>query len=207
MSTTVVALLASFHSRFADCGPAPFGRQQDMDTLTFVTGIAEALAWPLSTFGIALLFREQLIELLRSVKKGKVGPAEFEFERELKAIEAVAVQLPSARTPAHAASDATANPRGAVLDAWIGLEDQAIEFALKNEIVRPTARRNPHGAVKGILKSGVLGESSRQVLEELYNLRNLAAHDPDFNPGPDSVLAYVRLAADLGLELERTGVR
>lgn len=174
-----------------------------MDTLTFITEIAKALAWPASTFGIALLFRKQLVELLRTVKRGKVGPAEFEFEREVKAIESVAVQLPSAQTPAHVASDATANPRGTILDAWIRLEDQAIDFALKRDLVRPTARRNPHGAIKGILNSGVLSESSQTVLDELYNLRNLAAHDPDFNPSADSVLAYVRLAADLGLELDR----
>lgn len=176
-----------------------------MDTLLFIAELSKALAWPLAAFGIALLFRKQLVELLRTVKRGKVGPAEFEFEREIKAVESAAMQLPSANSQPHAASEATANPRGAILDAWIRLEDQAIGFALKNELVRPTARRNPHGAIKSILGSGRLSDLSRQVLEKLYELRNLAAHDPDFKPDADSVLAYVRLAADLGLELERMG--
>jgi hypothetical protein len=178
-----------------------------MDTLSFIAAVTEALAWPLATLGIALLFRKQLVDLLRTIKKGKVGPAEFDFEREIKAIESVASGLPSAASQPHAAIEATANPRGAILDAWIKLEDHAIDYALRNDLVRPTARRNPGGAVRGIINSGHLSDLNRQVLEQLKELRDLAAHDPDFNPNPDSVLTYVRLAADIGQQLQQAAQR
>src|SRR5258705_12326854 len=57
-----------------------------MDTLTFVVEILKALAWPTATLAIAILFRRELRTLLHRVKKGKIGPAEFEFEATIAAL-------------------------------------------------------------------------------------------------------------------------
>lgn len=145
----------------------------------------------------------QVGSLLRTLKKGKFGPAEFEFEREIMQIEAAAGDLPSAPTPSEAVKEASSNPRAAVLEAWLKLEDQAIDLALKRGLTNATARRYAAGAIQGIKKSGLLKETHLRVFEELQDLRNRAAHDPDFSSTPDAVLSYVRLAADLGQELER----
>jgi hypothetical protein len=174
-----------------------------LDSLTFIVELTKALAWPITFVVVALLFRKQLISLLGALKKGKVGPAEFEFEREVRQIESAAADLPSAPTSSEVAREAASNPRGAVLEAWLKLEDQAIDLALSRGLTNATARRYALGAINGIRKSGLLKDEYLRVLEELQELRNRAAHDPDFTSSPDAVLSYVRLAADLGQELER----
>lgn len=173
-----------------------------MDGLTFTAEVIKALAWPAAVLVIAILFREQLIRLLQAVKKGKFGPAEFEFERGVQAIEAAATDLPSAPMNQSLIRDAAVHPRAAVLEAWLRLEDQVIELAMKRGLAQPTARRYAPASLRGVKQSGLLKESHLQVLEELQDLRNRAAHDPDFSPDPSAVVSYARLAADLGRELE-----
>lgn len=172
-----------------------------MDGPTFTVEMVRALAWPLSVLVIALLFRKQFVELLKAIKKGKFGPAEFEFERGVQAIQASVIDLPSAPTPSSTIKDAAFNPRGTVLESWLRLEDQAIELALKRGLTNATARRYALGAIQSIKRSGLLRPDHMQVLDELQDLRNRAAHDPDFSPDPGAVVAYVRLAADLGQEM------
>ena len=162
-----------------------------MDTLSFVAALVQSLAWPLATLGIAILFRKQLVDLFRTMKKGKVGPAEFEFERDVRAIESAATSLPVATPEPKAALEAASNPRGAILGAWVELQQKATYFAIKNELIKPSTRPNPHGAVRAIINSDLLSAMSRGILKELYELRNVAAHSPDFQPDADAVLAYV----------------
>ena len=176
--------------------------RRKMDGLTFTAEMIKALAWPLAVLGIALLFRKQLIVLLQAMKKGKFGPAEFEFERGVKAIEATVTDLPSSPTGQSLLRDAAVHPRAAVLEAWLRLEDQAIELAMKRGLTNATARRYAPASIRAISQSGLLKESHLHVLEELQELRNRAAHDPDFSPDPSAVVSYARLAADLGKELE-----
>ena len=57
-----------------------------MDTLTFIVEVLKATTWPLASVAIALIFREQLRDLLLRLRKGKVGPAEFEFEERVASL-------------------------------------------------------------------------------------------------------------------------
>ena len=52
-----------------------------MDNLTFITKMAETLAWPICVIILALLFRGQVVELLRRIVKGKIPGGEFEFSK------------------------------------------------------------------------------------------------------------------------------
>ncbi|MFZ5519939.1 MAG: hypothetical protein ACOZD0_01910 [Pseudomonadota bacterium] len=177
-----------------------------MDALSFIAELVKALAWPLATVAIAVIFRSQLVSLLGRLKGGKLGPAEFAFERAVEKLEAAAVDLPSTAAGRASSSDiqlATTSPRAAIIEAWLEIEENAIAFALCRNLVQPTARRNPMGAINGVYKSGFLSESQKAILRELQELRNDAAHNPDFSPSTDSVLRYVRLAKDLCIELVR----
>lgn len=173
-----------------------------MDWALLAVELIKAVAWPVTAIVLALLFRGQVVSLLRSIKRGKIGSAEFEFEREVQAIEASVPDLPSLPPPISAAKDATANPRGTVLEAWLKLEDRVIDLAMRRGLTNATARRYPSGSLQALRRSGLLPESHLNLLSELQDLRNRAAHDPDFAPDPDSVLSYVRLAADLEGHLE-----
>lgn len=176
-----------------------------MDVLTFIAALVESLAWPLATVVVAILFRKQLISLLARLRKGKVGPAEFEFEEGVRALEKEASDIPGtpSRVGTPTISLVTSNPRAAILEAWLEVEDQATTLALTKDLVRPTARRNPMGVLRGLESSDILSDEHKAILAQLRNLRNQAAHEPDFSPSADSVLSYVQLSRDLKNELER----
>ena len=177
-----------------------------MDVLTFISELTKALAWPIAVVSISVLFKKQIVLLLSRLRKGKVGSAEFEFEEAIKHLDESASELAistESKVGMPLIKLVTSNPRAAILEAWLELEEKAIDLALRLDLVRPTARRYPEGALKGIRKAGILSNSNLNVLEELQYLRNQAAHDPDFNPLPDAVFTYTQLARDLGAELEK----
>lgn len=162
--------------------------------------MVKALAWPLAIVVVAMLFRRQLMSLLAAIKKGKFGPAEFEFERQIGYIEATA-QLPAAPSPVDAFQSATDDPRGAILTAWLKVEDRIIRLGTTHRLTEGP-RRSPNRAYDDVIRSGLLSESSLKVLKGLRWLRNEAAHAADFAPTVDAVVSYMRLAADLTQELE-----
>ena len=173
-----------------------------MDGLTFTVGIVKALAWPLAVVVIALLFRKQLIDLLATIKRGKFGSAEIEFERGVKTIEASASSTPATPPPDATIKEAAFNPRAAVLEAWLRLEDQVIDLAMRRGLTNATARRYAHGALVAVKQSGLLSPASLRLLDKLQDLRNWAVHYPDFSPDPEAVITYMQSAAALGQELQ-----
>jgi hypothetical protein len=54
-----------------------------MDWRTFIAELLRTSAWPTVVLVGICVFRKDLRALLAHVKKGKVGAAEFEFERPL----------------------------------------------------------------------------------------------------------------------------
>jgi hypothetical protein len=172
-----------------------------LDILTFIVELIKALAWPASIIVVALLFRKQLVSLLAAIKKGKFGPAEFEFEREISYIEAHA-ELPVTPAPVGAFQTAAEDPRGAILTAWLKVEERIIRLVMGRGLTNGP-RRSPHRAYEELLRSGLLSESSLEVLKGLRWLRNEAAHAAEFTPTPNAVVSYMRLAADLTQELEQ----
>lgn len=172
-----------------------------MDGLTFTVGVVKALAWPVAFVLIALVFRKQLVVLIATIKRGKFGPAEIEFERGVKSMEASAASLPSAPTPDSAIKDAAFNPRAAVLEAWLRLEDDVIDLAIRRGLANPTAHRYARGAFEAVEKSGLLRPDRLRLLDELRDLRNWAVHYPEFSPDSAAVVSYMQSAAALGQEL------
>lgn len=173
-----------------------------MDRLTFTVEIVKALAWPGAVVIIAMVFRKQFIGLMATIRRGKFGPAEFEFERGVRAIEASGAELHRISTPSAEVERAIVSPRLAVLEAWLRLEDQVIDVAMRRGLTQPTAHRYARGAIEGLKQSGLLKPEHLQLLEELEDLRNWAVHYPEFSPDPSAVVSYIQSAAALGRELE-----
>ena len=115
-----------------------------MDILTFIAELVKATAWPLAAITIALIFRQQLRALLSRIRKGKVGPAEFEFEQEVKELtEQAPLQLPPPQVGTPTVTLATTNPRAAILEAWLGIESSVHRLAYNSDLPAPSAHRNP----------------------------------------------------------------
>lgn len=174
-----------------------------MDGFTFTVELVKALAWPVAAVSLASLFRGQLSDLSKAITKGKFGSFEVEFAERVANAVASVPDLPSTPVSPTTLERATASPRGAIVEAWLEVEEQAITLALSLGLTNATARRYPEGAIQAVAKSGLLSPNHVVAMSELRQLRNRATHDPDFSPDPSAVLSYVHLAMDLKSELKR----
>ena len=174
-----------------------------MDGFTFTVEMTKSLAWPVAAVVIALLFRKRLSELLKTIKKGKIGSAEFEFERAVNAVVESVPDLPATPTPAATIQSAATNPRGAILEAWLKIQEQAFKLATVRNLIAPGRPVAPFKVIQEVANTGLLSPRHAQALKELSQLRNRAAHSIDFSPDPDAVLNYVMLANNLADELKR----
>lgn len=174
-----------------------------MDILTFIVELAKALAWPAAAMLLALSFRSQLTELSRAMTKGKLGGLEFEFSQRVADAIASVPDLPATPIPPDLIGLTETNPRGAIVEAWLAVEEEIITVALTLGLTSATARRYPNAAVQAIAKSGLLSKNHILAVSELRQLRDRATHDPDFAPDPNAVISYVRLANDLNNELKK----
>lgn len=165
-----------------------------MDWLTFIVELLRAIAWPVTAIVIAFLYRRQIRDLLSRMKKGKIGPAEFEFEQNVREL---AEELPPAalieQVPPVDVALASLNPRAAILEVWIKLEGVMNRLAESRNIDSRRGRSSLYQA-KLLRKSGVITDEDMTMFNDLRFLRGQAAHDEDFSPSIDSTIQYVRLA-------------
>jgi hypothetical protein len=179
-----------------------------LDALTFIVEILKATAWPLAALLIALVFRTELRKLLGRIRKGKVGPAEFEFEETVRVLstEAKGLNLPPPAAPlalpkgvAH-----SAEPRATILQAWVEVEDALNHLAYAKAPDAQALPGSTYAAIRQLANSGVIGPEYIALLNDLRSLRNQAVHELEFKPSSESVLGYVKLASDLIGVLQRS---
>lgn len=174
-----------------------------MTTLAFIAAIVKALAWPVAAVVIAVIFRSQIGALLARIRKGKIGPAEFEFEQEVQALaEQIPAQLQEQQVGTPTVSLATSNPRAAILEAWLGVEGALRLLALNRGLLSPREQRNPVSLVRTIQSEGALQPEDVALFNDLRVLRNQATHDSGFSPSAESVIKYVQLASGLRARFE-----
>jgi hypothetical protein len=182
-----------------------------MDRLTFIAEMVKAFAWPTTTLIVVIVFRRQIKTLLSQLKKVKAGPAEAEFDRELRELARETEDQP---LPTNAVSPssperqkllqlAEINPRSAVIEAW-----HTVEFAARRvvEAFEPSATVRDLQSSSALLRSlnrhEILNRDEASLFNELRALRNQAVHVPDFSPAYDAVLNYINLALRLKAALD-----
>lgn len=162
------------------------------------------LAWPIAAVLIASFFKKELAALLARLKKGKWGDAEFEFENYVREVDAEAdiprVPEEESISPA-AAARASTDPRGAIVSAWVEVEDALFNLVRNRDLPQamPTPRqpKNTISAIRAVQKAQALDSNWVALFHDLRTLRNEAAHSTDFSPPPDAVIKYVQLAKEL----------
>ena len=170
-----------------------------MDWLTFIAEMTKALGWPLVAVAVLLLFRHQLRALLDRIKKGKFGPAEFEFEESIKTLKSEAedlVQSPAEILSKEAVALLVSNPRAAIITSWLEVEE-SMRALLKAKGSATPSMASPGRIIQAIRSLSVVDPVFVHFTDELRQLRNQATHDQDFSPSQESVVDYVRLAKEL----------
>lgn len=186
-----------------------------MDTLTFISNIVASIAWPACVIVVALLFKEQLTDLLGRMVKGKIPGGEFEFSDSAKhqlanADQAEVPPLDDPDSSGHEqySMDAAyqlleALPRAAVIEGWRQLNAAALdrvidiyeEMSSSSEDMEDfRLRQPPPSRVMGYLRQHNLLSSDQLALyEELRRLRNQAVHADDFDLTYEKAKEYLIL--------------
>lgn len=187
-----------------------------MEVADLVVRIFEAVAWPVTIFGIILIFRRQFAMAVLSLSKLRFRGLEVEFDKSLKDAEDKARGLrlaspedikgiPEALVPTSAYERllevAVISPRAAVTEAWRTIEFCTMEAAKAHGI-------EVRGAIAGtrvirklvqreILEGGALG-----LYENLRKMRNKAAHAYEFEIDSEDAVRYVDLALSMANSLQ-----
>lgn len=177
-----------------------------MDTLNFIAELVKGGAWPLVVLVIVLIFRGELRKLLSRVRKGKVGSAEFDFEKEMEALAETAPSVPFAPPPPEKVERAVENPRASILEAWVRLEKTARHLAFEHHLFEPGQGQNISLIARSLAKSGLVTGEDLALFNELRNARNYAVHELSFSPSAESVLNYTKLASELEERLRNVTV-
>ncbi|SEP46845.1 hypothetical protein [Propionispora vibrioides] len=193
-----------------------------MDWLTFFSSSINALAWPASIIIVILILKKPILELLPYLKNLKIYNIQLEFDKGIKEAKNLAevANLPEmtpnemASTPSKTVSSdinssliivthkelttyfdklATDNPRVAILEAWLLIEDAIVRYAKKNNLFY-LKKSTPTDILKILVEKNMLSINISEIIEQLRILRNKSVHELDFNLKPSQAQEYIDLA-------------
>lgn len=178
-----------------------------MDWLTFGVELTKAVAWPVTTVIVTVLFRRPLAELIPFLKSLKYKDLEVEFSRGVEEVKQEAlVAIPQAaemtdsgnKTNNSLAQLANVSPRSAVLEAWRAVESEAIACINRNNLAPESMSLKGHSRIGHVLlHADVMNQDQFKVFHKLRELRNLAAHADDFTLGVEDAIDYTGSASRL----------
>ncbi|WP_232457644.1 hypothetical protein [Burkholderia ubonensis] len=182
-----------------------------------IAKVLSSLAWPVAAAIIAFNFRSELSSLLERLKSIKAGKAEAVFSEGVKhATSAAEIPAESEESPSIPSRVIEGDPRGSVLSAWIGIETQIVKLydfvqpttllvsAASGSVPKPRRYASPMGMLRDIKRARIMSDRDIDTIQELGRLRNEAAHAEKFDPKPEIVLDYVRLADDMVQAIKRS---
>lgn len=186
----------------------------EMNWLEFISSVVGSIAWPLATFAIAFLLRDQIRQLIQRIKRLAVGENAVDFSERLDEAEAISagaanvtdadpetLALPGAKMQQLIAL----SPSAAVLEAWKEIEVRTIKLAepyhssagLNRDGRRPY---NVRASANALLKAGLISPETYALVLDLTQLRNAAAHSDDVTAS--DAVRFVQLA-----EVVKTALR
>jgi len=178
-----------------------------MDSLTFISELIKAVAWPVTAIVLVILLRKPIVELIPLLRRLKYKEFELEFSQEvseLKAeVEAIAKEkgeeAPSiASTSSNLLNLLAFSTRAAIMEAWLEVETAAVTVASSFWGQSPNdTYRNMPKLGEYLLQCKVIDEKQLAVFNKLRQLRNKAAHAQDLELSENDARSYVQLASDL----------
>ncbi len=182
-----------------------------MDSLTFLSELVKALAWPMSVILIVFFLRHTLRDLLPSLRRLKYKEFEAEFSQDLAKAELQAQQakLPppeqvvdtpvGVSEPAHKKYKRLVDiaPRVAIVEAWRDVEVALNAAATGWDYDNPQDEHFPNlsAVITRLTNEGKLDPGEGSFLEYMRSLRNRAAHAHDIDIRSDQAYDYAILAS------------
>jgi hypothetical protein len=180
-----------------------------MDALEFFSSIVASLAWPTATMLIVLLLKNEFAELLTRVRQIRHKDSEIIFQ---DGVERATAQADKAGLPRLVTDPgkerlhrlAADSPRGAILDAWLEVEESIKTYCARKGI--DTNVRSPLQLIQSIqmhdLDHSHIGEGVFNMLSQLRTLRNEAVHVSERDISSDTAIEFANLAKRVIAKLE-----
>ncbi|MDU0742736.1 hypothetical protein ACM74J_14690 [Pseudomonas aeruginosa] len=153
-----------------------------MDWMQFLAAVISSVAWPAAVVVILTMLRKPIGDLLPLIEKFKYKDIEVNLRKQLEAardqVESVVADEPVADIPEPPTSFqnlAKADPRAAVLSAWLPVESELFNFA--SAVGYETSRKEPiHRVIRNLEQMGLLDRTVAGSLDKLRIVRNDAVH-------------------------------
>lgn len=175
-----------------------------MDWLTFISKLVDSLAWPVAGIVLGLIFRKKLLDLIPSLRRVKAGPLEAEFEIATKQVLANTADLaakqhapevsetsstPSVEGAAAKLVKARSEPTATIIEGWSTLDGELHKLGRQTGVVVDPLESELK-VYRAIMESEVLPIGTRQLVQDMRELRNQVAHAKVI-PTPESAQDYL----------------
>jgi hypothetical protein len=177
-----------------------------MDWLQFLSSIISSLAWPCAVVALAMLMRDPLGKLLPLIRTLKFKDIQIDIAERLDAVrEKVDVEgeVPAVSTeepPSSFKALAQADPRSAVLSAWIPVEIEINEISQKLHL---ETKRGVMGLIHQLRSKGVLDQLTFDTLDQLRRIRNAAIHVTQESISFDDAINMAEMCQWVNVQLKR----
>lgn len=191
------------------------------DLIRAIAELAKALQWPLVALIISLLFRGDIRNLLRRIRRGKMLGAEVELGEALDRLEAgtargvvevpqaIPERLPTEKAPSGRTDrpedveqvilkQAAVSPRAALMLLSAELERELRELLTSRGQMPGYSYRNPREAIAVLFELGEATPDTVANVSQFWNVRNLIIH------GGEGEESDILRAIDSGLVILRT---
>mgnify|MGYP001804252813 CR=1 FL=1 len=156
-----------------------------MNWLEFWASLVGSLAWPISAFAIAIAFRKQVLSLLERAHEVGFGDWKLKISQDFDDAEEVARTLPPPpETAEQALSEfrrrrfselVSISPNAAIMEEWREIETR-LESMAERLGLDILSRKSPLRIMRALREAPVFPDSIVELIEELRNIRNSAAH-------------------------------
>jgi hypothetical protein len=176
-----------------------------VDWKEFISGLVDALAWPVAIGLIVYWVREPLRQRLRQLRRARYRDAELEFDELVDEAEVTLdraeLSRPSPEPPTaepalftELATEIASAPRAAVIEAWLAVERE-LEVLAGHSGIELTGRPwTPEGLAFALARRNVIDTALAAAIVDLHSARNAAAHGRGYTVERDSVVEFVKLA-------------
>ena len=186
-----------------------------MDTVTALVELTKALAWPLVTLAVFMLFRRPLLALIPGIKSLKFAGAEVTVASKVDEVKALAKAIPPPNvdeTPATPESlseserlyeIANLSPRAAISEAWRKVEIAGVDAVrLSCPPDLNISLRSPSAFAEALRRYEVITKELFIAVAKLRKIRNEAVHAADFDIEPTTARDYVETALAVAMDLK-----
>ncbi|MCB0339254.1 MAG: hypothetical protein KDD53_06605 [Bdellovibrionales bacterium] len=186
-----------------------------MDWLTFISNLADSLAWPAAVVLIVFSLRSRIEELIPYLRRLKYKDLELEFAEKLESI-AVEVQesLPQVGAPTviQGPSPETArykelarlSPSAAVVEGWKELELSMVKLLTRHNQVDESQKNRPPGRlVANLDRIPDVSPSLIRAIDRIRRLRNAAVHEYDESISTEQAEKFALVAVEIARRLDK----